>query len=305
MIDHRSVRSDVPLDSMTTYKVGGSARWFAEPLDLEELRSILDVVPDGTNIFVLGRGSNIVVSDAGIDGLVLRLGGAFSAVEPNEEGRVIAGGAVPLPKLARTAVAAGRAGLEFYVGIPGSVGGAVVMNAGGHGSDTAAVLHSAVVVDLTTGSLTKRDAPSLGLGYRCSNIKSTDIVVQATFNTKPGDSAELDVRLREITRWRKENQPGGTLNAGSVFKNPADGTAGEIIDECGLKGFAVGPVHVSELHANFMIATPEATAADIFSFVHGVQAEVRSMTGIDLEPEIRFIGSFTANESSEGLGGVS
>jgi len=303
-MDHRSVRSDVSLASMTTYKVGGPARWFAEPKDLEELRSVLAVVPRNTNIFILGRGSNVVISDAGIDGLVLRLGGAFSAVAPSQDGTVVAGGAVPLPKLARTAVSAGRAGLEFYVGIPGSVGGAVVMNAGGHGSDTAAVLAGAVVVDLATGSLTKRDASSLGLGYRCSELQDTDIVVQATFNTTPGNRNDLEARLREITRWRKENQPGGTLNAGSVFKNPPDGIAGEIIDRCGLKGFAVGPVHVSELHGNFMIATPEATAADIFSFVHEVQAEVRRMTGVALKPEIRFVGSFAFDDSTEVPGGA-
>lgn len=291
-MEHGSVRSDVPLGPMTTYKVGGSARWFAEPSDLEELRSILELVPEGMSVVVLGRGSNVVISDEGIDGLVLRLGGAFCAIDTNPDGTVVAGAAVALPKLARVAAGAGMAGLEFYVGIPGSVGGAIAMNAGGHGSDTAAVLVDAVVVDADSGSLTKRDVASLGLKYRHSDLTEADVVVQATFRTTPGDPEELDANIREITRWRKQHQPGGTLNAGSVFKNPAGDGAGAIIDRCGLKGTAVGPVQVSPIHANFLIATAGATAADIFSFVHEIQTEVLRMTGIELEPEIRFLGSF-------------
>lgn len=291
-MEHGSVRSDVPLGPMTTYKVGGSARWFAEPRDLEELRSILELVPEGKSVVVLGRGSNVVISDEGIDGLVLRLGGAFCAMDTNPDGTVVAGAAVALPKLARVAAGAGMAGLEFYVGIPGSVGGAIAMNAGGHGSDTAAVLVDAVVVDAESGSLTKRDVASLGLKYRHSDLTEADVVVQATFRTTPGDPEELDVNIREITRWRKQHQPGGTLNAGSVFKNPVGDGAGAIIDRCGLKGSAVGPIQVSPIHANFLIATAGATAADIFSFVHEIQTEVLRMTGIELEPEIRFLGSF-------------
>lgn len=291
-MEHASVRSDVPLAPMTTYKVGGSARWFSEPQDLEELRSVLELVPSGMSVVVLGRGSNVVISDAGIDGLVLRLGGGFCAVETNPEGTVVAGGAVALPKLARVAASAGMAGLEFYVGIPGSVGGAVAMNAGGHGSDTAAVLEDAVVVNIDSGFVEKRDVASLGLRYRHSNLTEDDVVVQATFRTTQGDPDDLEAGIREITRWRKEHQPGGTLNAGSIFKNPADEAVGAIIDRCGLKGTTLGLVQVSPVHANFMIATPGATAADIFSFVHEIQAEVRRMTGIELEPEIRFLGSF-------------
>ncbi len=291
-MEHGSVRSNVPLGPMTTYKVGGSARWFAEPQDLEELRSILELVPEGTYVVVLGRGSNVVISDEGIDGLVLRLGGTFSAIDTNADGTVVAGGAVALPRLARVAAGAGMAGLEFYVGIPGSVGGAVAMNAGGHGSDTAAVLVDAIVVNVNSGSLTKRNADSLRLTYRNSDLTEADVVVQATFRTTRGDPAELEASLREITRWRRQHQPGGTLNAGSVFKNPDGDAAGAIIDRCGLKGATYGPVQISPIHGNFMIASAGATAADIFSFVHEIQSEVRTKTGIELEPEIRFLGSF-------------
>lgn len=295
-MDHASVRSDVPLAPLTTYKVGGAAGWFAEPQDLEELRSILDVVPDRVPIFVLGRGSNVVISDRGIDGLVLRLGGAFAAVDAGPDGRVVAGAAVALPKLARTAAGVGLAGLEFYVGIPGSVGGAVRMNAGGHGSDTSGVLENAVVVDLHSGSLVKRDVSSLGLTYRHSDLTDAEIVVQATFMASRGDPAEIEATIRKITRWRKENQPGGTLNAGSVFMNPPNDAAGAVIDRCGLKGVTVGPVQVSPVHANFMVATTGATAQDLYRFVREIQEKVLDMTGIMLEPEIRFLGEFDTSE---------
>lgn len=293
---HNAVRANVPLAPLTTYKVGGRAKWFAEPQDLEELRSILEVTLPHTPVVVLGRGSNVVVSDEGIDGLVLRLGQGFSSLELGTDGVLVAGGGLPLPRLARAAAEAGRAGLGFYVGIPGSVGGAVRMNAGGHGSDTAAVLVSAVVVDTTTGELTIRPSETLDLGYRTTNLATTDIVVQASFRTDEGDPDALMAELREITRWRKEHQPGGTLNAGSVFKNPPDRSAGEIIDSLGLKGFAVGPVSVSGIHANFMIAEPDANATAIWTFVHNIQRMVHERTGIRLEPEIKFLGAFPDND---------
>lgn len=292
MISHVSVQRDVPLAPMTTYKVGGAARYFAEPDGLEDLRSLMEVTPADLSVVVLGRGSNVVVSDAGIDGLVVRLGRGFGGVDVQPSGTVVAGGAASLPMLARTAAAAGRSGLEFYVGIPGSVGGAVVMNAGGHGSDTRAVLLSALVFSLDTREVVRRDPGSLDLSYRHSNLTDNDVVVQATFTTGEVDPVDAEVTLREITRWRKEHQPGGTLNAGSVFKNPQGRTAGEIIDGLGLKGTSVGSVSVSEVHANFLVATKESTASDIFRFVHEIRGVVAERTGTVLEPEIRFLGEF-------------
>ena len=292
MIEHASIAHSIPLAPFTTYKVGGPARWFAEPDDLEELRSVLAATPHDVPVFVLGRGSNVVISDAGFDGLVVRLGRSFAAIDVRSDGTVVAGGAAPLPKLARAAAMAGRSGLSFYVGIPGSVGGAVQMNAGGHGSDTAAVLVSAVIVDSPSGDIEYRSVGSLELAYRSSNLLPTDIVAQATFTTSEGSPEVLDDELRTITRWRKDHQPGGTLNAGSVFKNPTVGHAGQIIDELGLKGHAVGPVSVSTVHANFMVAAGEAKAIDIYRFVHNIQAYVLERTGATLEPEIRFVGDF-------------
>jgi len=294
MIEHPAVTTDVLLAPMTTYKVGGPAAFFAEPDDLSELRDVLSVVDPGTQIVVLGRGSNVVIADTGIDGLVVKLGRAFQDAAVSPDGSIVAGGGMPLPKLARFAAEAGRDGLGFYVGIPGSVGGAVRMNAGGHGSDTGQVLDHAVVLDARTAEMVRMTPADLSLSYRHSDLTDSDIVVQATFTTCPGDRATLEKELRTITRWRKDHQPGGTFNAGSVFKNPPGDHAGAIIDRIGLKGERVGAIAVSDVHANFMVAASEASATDIFNFVYKIKAIVREETGIDLEPEIRFLGDFSA-----------
>jgi UDP-N-acetylmuramate dehydrogenase len=291
-IAHRSVKSDVELAPLTTYKVGGPARWYAEPDGLEDLRSILEVTPEDIPVVVLGRGSNVVISDEGIDGLVIRLGRGFSGIDVRPDGVVVAGAGVSLPILARTAAAAGRSGLEFYVGIPGSVGGAVRMNAGGHGSETSTVLTSAMIFDCRSREVGVRTNDQLGLRYRHSDLDDDEMVLQATYGTEEIDPQEAEAVLREITRWRKEHQPGGTLNAGSVFKNPQGDSAGAIIDALGLKGEAIGPVAVSRVHANFMVATKDATAWDIFQFVQRIRIIVRERTGTELEPEIRFLGDF-------------
>ena len=294
MIEHPGIATDVPLASMTTYKVGGPAEYFCQPVDLSELRDVLSAVEPDTQIVVLGRGSNVVIADSGIDGLVIKLGRSFQEAAVSPDGSIVAGGGMPLPKLARFAANAGRDGLGFYVGIPGSVGGAIRMNAGGHGSDTAQVLDHAVVLDARTAEMVRMSPTTLALSYRHSDLTDTDIVVQATFTTSPGDPTMLEDELRMITRWRKDHQPGGTLNAGSVFKNPPDDHAGAIIDRLGLKGERVGSIAVSDVHANFMVAASDATATDIFRFVYKIRAIVREETGIDLEPEIRFLGDFSA-----------
>ena len=293
MIEHPCVALDVPLGPMTTYKVGGPAAYFAEPVDLAELRDILRAVDSGTQIVTLGRGSNVVVSDDGIDGLVIKLGRSFQVGAVSPGGSIVAGGGMPLPKLARLAAAEGRAGLGFYVGIPGSVGGAIAMNAGGHGSDTAHVLEHALVLDVRTAEVVRMTPEDLSLSYRHSDLTETDMVVQATFETSAGDRVTLDDELRTITRWRKDHQPGGTLNAGSVFKNPPGEHAGAIIDRIGLKGESFGAIAVSNVHANFMVAASGATASDIFRFVYKIKAIVHAETGIELEPEIKFLGDFS------------
>jgi len=290
------VQRNLALAPLTTYKLGGPAAWFAEVADAGELEVARSSVPEGTQTMVLGRGSNIVFSDAGFDGLVIKLGGEFLEVDV-ADATVSAGGGVALPRLARLAAAAGRGGLEFYVGIPGSVGGAVCMNAGGHGADTAAVLLDARILRHGANRAHIEQPAGLDLRYRSSNLGDGDIVISARFATTPVAPDVAEGRLRAITRWRKEHQPGGTLNAGSVFKNPPGDAAGRIIDDLGLKGYRRGAVSISTLHANFFAADPGATAEDVWQLVHDVRRRVGEATGVWLEPEIRFVGEFRGASS--------
>jgi UDP-N-acetylmuramate dehydrogenase len=287
------VERDHALAGMTTYKFGGPARWYAEVETMEQLAAVVGTgyVP----FVVLGRGSNVVISDHGYDGLVVKLGGEFTEIDIGAE-LVEAGAAASLPRLARACAAAGRGGLEFYVGIPGSVGGAVVMNAGGHGSDTAEWLVDATVLDTLTGQVTSENPSELQLSYRHSRLTETDVVLRARFRTLPRDRERSEDLMREITTWRREHQPGGTFNAGSVFKNPSGDAAGRLIDACGLKGLTVGGVSVSERHANFFVADDTATAQDVYDLVAAVRRQVRDRTGVSLEPEIRFIGDFEVEQ---------
>ena len=290
LVDIGLIRLDMPLGPMTTYKAGGPAALFAEVATSDELSSLIDSgLTRRHRLLVLGRGSNLVVADSGFNGLVVKLACEFTEATVTGS-TVVAGGAIPLPRLARQAVDAGALGLEFFVGVPGSVGGAVRQNAGCFGSETKDRLVSAVMVDLVTGTRSVRDPRGLDLSYRHSNVSTTELVVSATFNGYRGDPGEGKDKMREITRWRKEHQPGGTLNAGSVFKNPPDGTAGELIDTLGLKGMAVGGVAVSDKHANFFVAGPDATADDIRQLVQVVKDTVFERSGTILEPEVQFVG---------------
>lgn len=284
------VQRNVAVGQLTTYKLGGPASHYAEVSDSEGLAAVLDAWRgSGVPLLVLGRGSNLVVADDGIDALVLRLAGQFNEVV-QEASAVLAGAAVRLPQLARAAVAVGRLGLEFYAGIPGSVGGAVRQNAGGHGRETKDVLIEVRLLDARTGTVETVPASDLELSYRHSSIEAHQVVLDARFSFEPGNPAEGEARIRDITRWRREHQPGGTHNAGSVFKNPPGDSAGRIIDELGLKGFTVGDVAVSELHANFFVAGKDATASDLYRLVNEVQRAVAERAGVELEIEIQFEG---------------
>ena len=284
------VSFEVPLGPMTTYKSGGPAKFYVE---VENQTELADLVRSGFEedlpVLVLGRGSNLVIADAGFAGLVIKLGTGFTSIEIDDV-QVTAGAAASLPKLARASVEAGLTGLEFFVGIPGSVGGAVRQNAGCFGTETQDRLISARVLDLNEGTVSTRTPESLDLFYRHSDIRNTDVVLSASFLGSHGDMEGGQAELRRITRWRRDHQPGGTFNAGSVFKNPPDVTAGALIDSLGLKGMSVGDVAVSAKHANFFVAGAAATSADIRQLVGDVKDRVFKLTGTILEPEIQFVG---------------
>lgn len=284
------VMVDVPLGPMTTYKSGGSARFYAEVAGESELNALVEAgFDEDLPLLVLGRGSNIVVADTGFPGLVIKLGPAFAGIEI-EDTLVSAGAAASLPKLARASVEAGLVGLEFFVGVPGSVGGAVRQNAGCFGTETKDRLTSATVLTLDDGSISTRTPESLDLSYRHSNIKSTEVVLGASFKAEHGEIEKGQDELRRITRWRRDHQPGGTFNAGSVFKNPPEIAAGALIDSLGLKGVSVGDVAVSDKHANFFVAGPDVTSSDIRRLVDEVKDRVFELSGTILELEIQFVG---------------
>lgn len=290
LIERGLVQSDVPLGQFTTYKSGGPARHLVEADDMTVLHALAESeVAHQMPVLILGRGSNLVVSDKGFPGLVIRLDGEFREVRFDEES-VTAGAAAPLPRLARASVDEGRVGLEFFVGVPGSVGGAVRQNAGCFGIETKDIMTQAKIFDLTGGAVSVAGSAALDHSYRHSNVGPTQVVIEATFSAPRGPSEPARKRLREITRWRRDHQPGGTLNAGSVFKNPVGETAGEIIDRLGLKGTSHGNVAVSDKHANFFVAGPEATSSDVLALVEIVKDRVFEATGTILVPEIQFVG---------------
>ncbi len=287
-----------PLAALTTYKFGGPARWLLEADsedDLIRLAAALAEEPAPVPVVVLGRGSNVVISDLGFRGVVVRPGPGLGGLEIGADGTCRTGGALPLPVLARRAAEADRGGLEFYVGIPGSVGGAVCMNAGCHGSDTAEWLVTARIADVRTGRVREAGPSDLGMSYRHSEVGGDEVVTAAVFRTVPRARADAEERMRAITAWRREHQPGGTLNAGSVFKNPPNDSAGRLIDSLGLKGFRVGAVSVSARHANFFVAGEGATAQDVHDLVAEVRRRVYEESGVLLEPEVRFVGRFSGD----------
>jgi UDP-N-acetylmuramate dehydrogenase len=251
------------------------------------------VLDDGAvPVLVIGRGSNLLVADAGFAGVALVLAGEFEQLDIDRgdaDVLIRAGGAVALPVLARRTAAAGVAGLEFFVGIPGSVGGAVRMNAGGHGAQTADVIVDARVFDLGDRRVRAVGRPQLGLGYRRSALGPRAVVLAATFTGRPDDAADCAARIDEIVRWRREHQPGGQ-NAGSVFTNPPDDSAGRLIEAAGCKGLRVGGAVVSEKHANFFVAEPGARAADVYELTELVRKRVLEATGVRLERELHLVG---------------
>jgi UDP-N-acetylmuramate dehydrogenase len=282
-------RRGVPLGPLTTYRVGGPAALFVEVASVDDLQRVADAVASsGLPTLVLGKGSNLLVADSGFPGIVVALGDAFAGLAIDAD-RVVAGGAVALPVASRRTVAAGLTGFEWAVGVPGSIGGAVRMNAGGHGSDMAASLIEARVVDLASAADVVVPVDQLDLGYRRSGIGPHQVVVAATLALRPGDRAAGERELADIVAWRRANQPGGQ-NAGSVFVNPPGDSAGRLIDAAGCKGWRLRSAEVSPKHANFFQADQGGSADDLRALMAQVRRRVLEHAGIDLRPETRLVG---------------
>lgn len=282
-------RAQAPLGPLTTYRVGGLAAVGFEAhseADLDLARGA--VVASDLPVLVVGKGSNLLVSDEGFPGLAVVIGEGLATIDV-DAARVRAGAGTALPVLARRTATAGLTGLEWAVGVPGSVGGAVRMNAGGHGSETSETLTRFCFVDLAGGDSGEFGAERLEFGYRRSTVLASHAVVWAEFVLAPGRRQDCEALIADIVRWRREHQPGGQ-NAGSVFTNPPGDSAGRLVDAAGLKGFRMGSAHVSTKHANFIQADDGGTAADVMAVVREVQRRVEQETGVRLVPELRLVG---------------
>jgi UDP-N-acetylmuramate dehydrogenase len=278
-----------PLARHTTFGIGGPAL-LVEPPDPETFVAALDVLhQEDVPMLPLGLGSNLLVADEGYAGAVMKAGRGLRAIRV-EGSRIYAEAGVPLKKLANAARDAGLSGLEFAISIPGTVGGAVTMNAGAHGSSMDAVVERVTVWIPGTGRM---DLPArdLAFAYRWSRVQAEPwVVLSAVLRLTPAPSADVAQRMRHFMAYRMRTQPVGERNAGSMFKNPPGGKAGALIEGVGAKGWREGDAHISEQHANFIINEGSATAHDVLTLMRRVRSAVRARYGTVLRPEVRWVG---------------
>lgn len=282
------LRQDVILAKTNWFGVGGSADWLFKPADVQDLSTFLNVLPRDMPVMVLGVGSNVIVRDGGIRGVVIKLGRGFTGIEI-DDGLVSAGAAALDVHVADVACEHGLTGLEFLIGIPGTIGGAVRMNGGAYGSDMSQVCQKVELVQ-RDGTVVRRDASELDFRYRKSNIADGMIVTRAWMRGAAGDKAQIAARMKEISAAREETQPIRMRTGGSTFKNPQGHKAWQLVDAAGCRGLKMGGAQISELHCNFMINTGGATAADLEALGDAVIEKVKAHSGVTLEWEIKRIG---------------
>jgi UDP-N-acetylenolpyruvoylglucosamine reductase len=280
------------LARLTTIGTGGAARWFARPTSMPELADALRFADEAAlAVAVVGLGSNLLVSDAGFDGLVVRLDGALAAIELDGT-RATCGGGASLAALVRRATDGGLSGIEFGCAIPGTVGGAVRMNAGAYGGELRDVLVEAVVVSANGA---RRGGPAeLELTYRHSNVARGEVVAFATLQLAPAPSDDVRATVRAMQARRSAAQPRKARTFGSVFKNPDDGPgAGQLLEACGLKGFVIGGARISTVHANFIENAGGATSADVAALIGEARRRARERFGVELEHEVELLGTIS------------
>ena len=281
------VQAEAPLAPFTWFRTGGPAEWLVRPADAEDLMVLLRDRPAGIALTVIGAASNLLVRDGGLRGVVVKLARGFSDVTVEADG-VVAGAAALDATVAEHAAAAGLAGLEFLSGIPGSIGGAVAMNAGAYGTEVKDVLDWAEFA--TPSDLLRLDAAELGFAYRRAVLPEGGIVTRARFHASLGDTVAIAGRMREIRASREATQPVRARTGGSTFKNPPGGKAWALIDAAGCRGLRIGDAQVSEKHCNFLLNLGNATAAELEDLGETVRARVAAQSGITLDWEIRRIG---------------
>jgi UDP-N-acetylmuramate dehydrogenase len=282
--------ADAAIAEATWFRVGGPAEALFSPADEDDLAYLLSALPREIPVTTIGLGSNLIVRDGGIKGLVVRLGGrAFGAVEIMEGFRLVAGAATPDQYVAKAAATASVDGLAFLRGVPGSIGGALVMNAGAHGGEVKDALIEARGID-RTGARRAFSNAEMGFSYRHSSAPDDVVFTAATFQGRPGEPAAIEAEMERITRAREASQPIREKTGGSTFKNPPGTKAWELIDRAGCRGLRIGDAEVSPMHCNFLINLGSATASDLEALGEEVRRRVMEMSGVALDWEIRRIG---------------
>ena len=287
-----NLQQDAPLQQLTWLRVGGPADWLFEPKDETDLQAFLSVAPSDMPITVLGAGSNTLVRDGGIDGAVIRLTGSFAETSLKEE-IITAGAGTPDGEVARFAARSGRSGLSFLIGIPGTIGGGLRMNAGAYGSEFKDVLVTARAIS-RNGEIIEASAEEMGMAYRHSDAPQDWIFTSASFHTTAGDPDLLRAEMKDMIAQRGAAQPIGARTGGSTFANPEGHKAWQVIDEAGCRGLTVGGAHMSEKHCNFLINEGDASASDLENLGELVRSRVAENSGIELRWEIRRIGRHPA-----------
>ncbi len=286
------VERKVKLAPYTSFRVGGEADYYAICNTLSELKETLNFTKDHfLKVFVLGRGTNVLVSDHGFRGIVIKLGKDFSKI--SVEGReIVAGAGAQLAMIATRAYQNSLSGLEWAAGIPGTLGGALKMNAGAHGFSMSDIVKDVLVLDLNNYDLRRLKRSEIEFGYRKTSLSDSEIILEATLILASGKQEEIRKLMDSMFEERKRKQPVQARSAGSVFKNPDGDYAARLIESCGLKGYSIGGAMVSEKHANFIVNTGNATAADINSLIKKIKEEVYKMFKVNLETEIILVGDF-------------
>lgn len=290
-IDKSRMTLDAPMKEYTSFKAGGNAALLIQPGSMEELSYTLKLLADKkVKHLVIGNGSNLLVKDTGYHGVIIRIGEAFQQINVNGD-RIEAGAGLLLSAVAREAYNASLTGFEFAAGIPGSIGGAVFMNAGAYDGEISQIIESVEILSQDGAHVTIKTREELELSYRHSILQRTgDILLKATFLLKKGDQERISARMKELTAKRTEKQPLAYPSAGSFFKRPQNNYAGKLIQDAGLRGLKLGGAQVSPLHAGFIINTGGATATDIIDLMEVIRNTVFEKSGILLEPEVRIIG---------------
>ncbi|MCM3587096.1 UDP-N-acetylmuramate dehydrogenase [Mesobacillus maritimus] len=286
-----TVRENEPLASHTTIKIGGPADLFIEPSSIENLEKAMTVIREaGVKWTAIGRGSNLLVSDKGIEGVVIKLGSGLDHVEVNET-KVKVGAGTSVVALAMTLSRKGLSGLEFASGIPGSVGGAVYMNAGAHGSDVSRILEKAHIL-FEDGTMEWLSLEDMKFSYRTSVLQKErpGIVLEAIFKLQEGDPENIKAVIKKNKDYRKDTQPWSSPCAGSIFRNPLPNYAGQLVEKAGLKGYSIGGAQISEMHGNFIVNAGNAKAEDVLALIEFVKDKIWELYEVRMETEVEIIG---------------